>query len=234
MRKLLLFAACVCVLPLSAQETRGVIFGRVYDPKKSAVVNAVVVVTSLDTNTSHRTATNETGYYEVSYLLPGTYEVTAEAGGFKKADRKGITLSVSSRAEINMTLELGTVAETVSVTADAPVLDTSTVSSGRVLDNRQVMDLPVFGNSAILLIKLTPGIQSGGNNNYLGLHSNIGGSDYYAAGNVGGNEWSIDGVPDAGPSRRAAICPTPTPSRNSRWKRRASTPPSDTHGLRPA
>src|SRR5712692_9749479 len=203
----LLLCVALLSIPLWSHETRSTIFGRVYDPQKSAVVNAALLVTNLATNTPQRTATNESGYYEVSYLLPGTYEVTAEAGGFKKGLRRGINLTVSTRAEIDFTLELGTVAETVSVTADAPLLDTSTVSSGRVLDNRQVMDLPVFGNSAILLIKLTPGIQSGGNNNYLGLHSNIGGSDYYVAGNVGGNEWSIDGVPANGNSCRAAYLP---------------------------
>ncbi len=199
----ILLAAAV----LPAQETRGVIFGRIYDPQKSAVLNAAVAVINVETNTVQRTSTNETGYYEVPYLLPGGYEVTAEAAGFKKGVRRGITLSVSSRAEVDFILELGAVAETVSVTAEAPLLDTSTVSSGRVLDNRQVMDLPVFGNSVILLIKLTPGMHGGGNNNYLGLHSNVGGSDYYMAGSVGGNEWSIDGVPINGNSRRVAYLP---------------------------
>ncbi len=193
--------------PLAAQETRSTIFGRIHDPQQSAVANAAIVVTNLDTNTPHRSSTNETGYYEIPYLLPGSYEVTAEAPGFKKGQRRGVTLTVSTRAEINFNLELGAVAETVSVTAEAPLLDTSTVSSGRILDNRQIMDLPVFGNSVVLLIKLTPGIQSGGNNNYLGLHSNVGGSDYFVAGGVGGNEWSIDGAPNAGPSRRAAYLP---------------------------
>ena len=199
--------AAVWTISLPAQETRSMILGRVLDPQASSVSGASVTVTNVDTNTSTRLITNETGYYEASLLLPGNYQVSAEAPGFKKSIRSGLTLPVSTRLEITMPLELGAVVETVSVTAEAPLLDTSTISSGRVMDNRSLMDLPVLGNSPILLVKLTPGIQTGGVNNYLGLHSNVGGSDYNTAGNVGGNEWSIDGVPNAGPSRRAAYLP---------------------------
>ncbi len=197
--------AVTSVVP--AQETRSMIYGRVLDPQGSAVPAAAVVVTNTDTNTTTKLTTNETGYYEASLLLPGSYQVTAEASGFKRALRSGMTLPVSTRMEINLTLELGAVSETVSVTAEAPILDTSTVSSGRVMDNRTLMDLPVLGNSAILLVKLTPGIQVPGTNNYLGLHSNQGGSGYYTPGNVGGNEWSIDGMPNAGDERRVAYLP---------------------------
>ncbi len=195
------------VVSLQGQETRGMIFGRAYDPQGSAVVGAEVLITNVDTNIVQRTTTNQTGYYEMPYLLPGNYQVTAELAGFKRFIRSGIILSVSSRAEVDIKLELGAVAESISVTADAPLLETSSASSGRVVDNRLVMDLPVFGNSAILIAKLTPGIQTTGVNNYLGLHSNIGGSEYYAPGNVGGNEWSLDGVPNTGPSRRIAYLP---------------------------
>ncbi|MBI3472937.1 MAG: carboxypeptidase regulatory-like domain-containing protein [Candidatus Solibacter usitatus] len=183
------------------------ILGRVLDPQSSAVTNASVAVTNVETNTTVRLTSNDTGYYEANLLLPGNYQVAVEAPGFKRTVRSGIVLTVGARTEINVRLELGAVAETVAVTAEAPLLDTSSVSSGRVLDNRSLMDLPVLGNSAILLVKLTPGIQTGGVNNYLGLHSNIGGSDYNTSGAVGGNEWSIDGVPNGGPNRRAAYLP---------------------------
>ncbi|MBI5085538.1 MAG: hypothetical protein HZB13_13175, partial [Acidobacteria bacterium] len=99
------------------------------------------------------------------------------------------------------------VTQTVSVTAEAPLLETNAVSSGRVLDNKTVMELPVMGNSAMLLVKLTPGIQTGGVNNYLALHSNAGGSDYNVGGNIGGNSWTLDGSPNQGPGRRTAYLP---------------------------
>ncbi len=192
---------------LSAQETRSMIFGRVLDPQSSAVPGAAVTVTNTETNVSMKLVANETGYYEATLLLPGNYQVTTEATGFKKLVRGGIVLPVSTRLEITLKLELGTVAETVSVTAEAPLLDTSTVSSGRVMDNRSLMDLPVLGNNPTLLVKLTPGVQTNGVNNYLGLHSISGASGYSTAGNVGGNEWSIDGVPNNGAGRQAAYLP---------------------------
>jgi hypothetical protein len=190
-----------------AQETRSVIAGRITDPSGSAVPGATVRVTHVDTNTTAVLQTNETGYYEANLLLPGNYRLAVEAAGFKQAVRAGLTLPVASRIDVNIQLEIGAQAETISVTAEAPLIDVSAVSSGRVMDNRNLMDLPVLGNSAILLVKLTPGIQTSGVNNYLGLHSNIGGSDYNVNGNVGGNEWTIDGVPNNGNSRRAAYLP---------------------------
>lgn len=183
------------------------LFGRVLDPQGAAVVGATVVVRNSDTGVAMPYKTNESGYYEANLLLPGQYEISAEHPGFKKLLRSGITLPVASRIEVNLSLEIGGVTETVSVVAEAPLLETNAVSSGRVLDNKTVMELPVMGNSALLLVKLTPGIQTSGVNNYLALHSNVGASDYNVGGNIGGNAWTLDGSPNQGPSRRTAYLP---------------------------
>jgi hypothetical protein len=201
------FLVAIVSLPLAAQETRGSIAGRVTDPAGGVVVNASVAVANTETSVGLRVQTNDTGYYEANLLIPGRYEVSVEASGFKKFVRKGLTLPVSTRIEINISLELGALAETVSVTAEAPLLDTSTASSGSVVDTRTVMDLPTIANNTMVLVKLTPGIQTSGVNDYLGPHSNVGASDYSVAGNVGGNEWSIDGVPNNGAGRRSAYLP---------------------------
>jgi hypothetical protein len=189
------------------QETRSMIYGRIVDPQNAAIAGASVAVRNVDTNVSTRLSTNETGYYEANLLLPGNYEVSAEAAGFQKLLRGGITLPLSTRMEINLELQVGSVSDTVTVTAEAPILDTSTVSSGRVMDNRTLMDIPVIGSNATVLVKFTPGMQTSGVNNWLGLHSNVGNSDYFVAGNVGGNEWSVDGVPNNGGSRQVAYMP---------------------------
>src|SRR5215831_6308410 len=160
-----------------AQETRSMLFGRVLDPQGSAVVGASVTVKNNDTNVTVNLRTNDTGYYEANLLLPGNYQIDGEASGFKHLSRKGIVLPVSSKLEVDLRMEVGGITETISVTAEAPLLETNAVSSGRVLDNRTVMELPLMGNSAMLLVKITPGIQTGGVNNYLALHSNAGGSD---------------------------------------------------------
>ncbi len=183
------------------------IYGRILDPQGSAVSAATVTVTNTGTNTSSVLKSNDTGYYEASLLLPGDYQVSVDAAGFRRFLRTGVVLTVSTRLEINAELQLGSLSETVSVTAEAPILNTSTLSSGRLMDNRTLMNIPVIGSNAMVLAKLTPGIQTSGVNNWLGLHSNIGNSDYSTAGNVGGNEWAIDGVPNDGPSRRTAYMP---------------------------
>lgn len=183
------------------------LFGKVVDPQGSLVPGAIVNLRNADTGVEQKINTNANGYYEANLLLPGQYQITTEAPGFKRMVRRGVVLPVSSRIEIDITMEMGGVTETVSVTSQSPLLETNAVSSGRVLDNKTIMELPVLGNSAMLLVKLTPGIQTGGVNNYLALHSNAGGSDYSVGGNIGGNSWSIDGSPNQGPGRRAAYLP---------------------------
>jgi len=205
-----LLSICLAVLLAAtafAQETRSTIFGVVRDQQGALVPNASVVVRNTETGTVNRLGSNSTGYYEANLLLPGAYEVTIESEGFKKSVRTGLTLAVSSRIEVNGDLVLGSVADTVSVNAEAPLLETNSVSTGRVLDGRNLRDLPIQGNSALLLVKQTPGIQFGGVNNELGLHSNAGGSDYNVNSNVGGNSWSMDGTPLNANSRRTGYVP---------------------------
>src|SRR5262249_10537412 len=191
----------------AAQETRGMIAGRVTDPSGAPVAAAQVTVTHLGMNTRLRMTTNETGYYEANFLLPAEYRVETEAQGFKRSSRAGVLLPIGTRVDVNIALEIGAVSETISVTAQAPLLDTTTASSGRVMDNRAVMDLPVIANNTMVMAKLTAGIQTSGLNDYLGPHSNSGASDFGINGRVGGNEYSIDGTPNNGISRRSAYLP---------------------------
>src|SRR5215813_9925364 len=79
-----------------SQETRSTLAGRVLDPNGGAIVGATVVVRNTDTGVALNFSTNDTGYYQATLLLPGTYEVSAEAAGFKKLMRKGVVLQVSS------------------------------------------------------------------------------------------------------------------------------------------
>ncbi|MBM3760814.1 MAG: carboxypeptidase regulatory-like domain-containing protein [Acidobacteria bacterium] len=201
---------CCSLLSLSlitAQETRSTLLGRATDAQGATVAGVKVIVRNTDTGASQTLETNPSGYYEANLLMPGPYQITAESKGFKKVNRTGIILPVSSRIEVNLSLEIGALTETISVSAEAPLLETNSVSSGRVIDNKTLMELPVMGNSAMLLVKNSPGIQTGGVNNYLALHSNAGGSDYSVGGNIGGNSWTLDGSPNQGPSRRTAYMP---------------------------
>ncbi len=189
-----------------AQETRGAILGTVRDASGGVLPGMSVVVTNEETNVSYETVTNDRGAFEIPYLLPGTYRIVVQASGFKKFTQTGLLLTVNNRVEVPVTLEVGTISEEVTVTAYSPLLET-TASASSTLTNREVNSLPMFGNSALLLARSVPGIQWTGQPNYLGLHSNVGASAVNAAGGVGGTEYSLDGVPNAGPSRRVAYLP---------------------------
>ncbi|MCC6588714.1 MAG: carboxypeptidase regulatory-like domain-containing protein [Bryobacterales bacterium] len=212
-----LLAACLFLLPLnlSAQDTRGMIFGRVLDSQAAPVMRAVVVVTNTGTNVAATLQTNETGYYEANLLVAGAYEVTAEAQGFKKAVRRGIVLNVSQRVPIDFTLELGSVSETLTVTEDAPLIETNSVSAGRVVDNRSLNELPVARNNPVLLAAFTPGVQiRGGYRTTAHRSASIVTTVLFTPGNVGGrsftdssNDYLMDGMPNVGFNRRIAFMP---------------------------
>lgn len=208
MRNLLRFFLILsCSLPLAGQETRSAVYGRVLDPSSSPIPGATVVVANVETGASATLTTNGTGYFEAPLLIAGEYRVSAEAQGFKRVVRAGVTVSVGARLEISFKLELGSVTESISVTAEAPLLDTSTASSGWVLDNRNVMELPMLTNNAALLAKLTPGVFTPGINQYGQLHAVMSSSQYSVAGAVGGNEWTVDGAPNNGRGRDIGYVP---------------------------
>lgn len=117
--------AVLCMPALLAQETLSTIFGRVLDPQVSPVANASVVVTNTETNVSVILTTNDTGYYEANLLLPGSYRVIAELPGFKKTIRSGIALPIGTRLQIDLSLALGTVSESVQVVGEAPLVITA-------------------------------------------------------------------------------------------------------------
>lgn len=203
----LVAVAALLLAVASAQETRSTIFGRVLDASGAAVPQVTVTVTNVDTNTAARLKSNEAGYYEAPLLLPGNYQVSAEATGFKTLVRKGIVLVVASKAEIDLHLEIGTLTDSVTVEANAVMLDTETPSAGKSITNQEIMDLPNMENNAVLLAQMAPGMQTSGTTAYMGLHSNMGSSDYEMYGNVGGNDWSLDGAANVGQQRRAAFLP---------------------------
>jgi Carboxypeptidase regulatory-like domain len=202
------FAVVIFLSCAAAQETRSAIQGRVSDPQNSPVANAIVRVTNVDTNVASPSTTNGTGYYEANLLVAGNYQVSVEAHGFKKSILSGIVLAVGTRTEINVQVELGAVSESISVNAEAPLIDASgTVSTGRVMDTRQVEELPTFNNSALMLIKLIPGMQSGIDRSYNGTNGLGGTSTAHTIGNIGGNEWSLDGAPNMGSGTSASYLP---------------------------
>src|SRR6266545_2809676 len=122
------FALCLCALALSApvalfgQAVYGSISGNVTDSSGSAVPNAKVVITDTGKGIVNNTVTNESGNYTQGHLIVGIYEVRIEAAGFSTYTARSVHVEVDAVTTINARLALGTVGETINVTAEAPLL----------------------------------------------------------------------------------------------------------------
>ncbi len=143
---------------LFAQAVSARLEGVVSDTGQALVPGASVVATNVATNIAHKTTTNEAGRYVFVTLTPGRYTITVSLSGFKQAVREGIELRVRDAVTINFTLEPGSVNETVSVVAEAPLLDQTTSKLGSVVENRQATELPLQDRNALMLYYLVPGV----------------------------------------------------------------------------
>src|SRR5688572_21263335 len=149
---------CSIVFPLAAQEARGTLLGRVTDPSDALVVGAKVDATNTDTGVRFTTTTNRTGDYLFPLLVPGSYTITVESPGFKTYSRKGIAVRVGDQMSINVTMELGQASQTVQVTAESPMLDTSSASMGQVVDSRTINELPLKDGMVLIMATYSPGV----------------------------------------------------------------------------
>ena len=153
----LLFVCLLLAPVIGAQEARGTIRGRVTDPQDAVVPNATVQLANQATGFTTNLTTNEQGAYQAPYLPLGIYRITAEAKGFKKVLRDQIEVRVNDRLEVNLVLQVGEVSETVTVTAETPLLETSSVSGGQVIDARRVAQLPIAHGEPYALMASTTG-----------------------------------------------------------------------------
>src|SRR5687767_6105186 len=113
----------IVALPVSAQEIRGNISGTVRD-NTGVIPGASVRITNTDTGVTQELVTNGSGYFEAPLMQPGNYEVAVEMSGFKRAVQRGVILAVGQQMSVPITLEVGQLTEEVTVTAEAPLLDT--------------------------------------------------------------------------------------------------------------
>lgn len=145
---------------LFAQEYRGTISGAVTDPAGGAIAKAQITVTETRTGVRSTAVSDNSGAYSVPFLALGKYDISAEAPGFKKAVRSGITLSAGEHPVIDIQLEIGATTESVEVHADTPLLETANPSVGQVITTAEVEDLPVNGRTPMMLDNLALGVVS--------------------------------------------------------------------------
>lgn len=207
-----LLASAVSLLLVSisfAQEYRAQISGIITDPTGAPVAGAKVEVTSVERRTTFDSYTNETGRYVTRFLLPGAYTITVEKEGFKKALREGVNLSAVDRLNLDVRLDLGAVADSVTVTGEVPLLSTETASRSATIEQKFVQDIPASGRNLYQLLFTLPGVTK--TSRYWGSF------ELYAFGNInsisinggrsGENETLIDGVSSVRGSRSATFAP---------------------------
>ncbi len=203
-----LLVSLALALPAAAQETRGTILGTVRDAS-GVVPGATVTITSLDTRGTQKLVTSDSGYFEAPLLQPGTYQVTVEMPGFKTLTQTDLVLAVGQQLGLTLRLEIGAIAESVTVAAATPLLDTSSVSSGQNFDSRMVEGLPMFSNMPIMLTRFASGVNPSTNQSLVsqGFADGTTQAAGAAVGGVGSNTYSIDGATNSGSGRRIAASP---------------------------
>jgi Carboxypeptidase regulatory-like domain/TonB-dependent Receptor Plug Domain len=145
--------------PLCAQGT-GSITGLVTDSSGAVLPGVVIEVTSAATGQVRRATTGDDGRYSVPLLPPGPYQVKGTLNGFKTFVRDGVTVSVESTSRVDMTLSVGGVEETLNVTRDVPLVDTSSATLGVVVNEKQIVELPLNGRNFTQLGTLMPGVSA--------------------------------------------------------------------------
>jgi len=153
MKYFLTFLFVVLGVCANAQEFRATITGRVTDSTGAVVQNARITVTNTATGVATTTKSDGVGQYAVPFLLPGQYSITADAAGFERYERSGITLQAGDKLGIDVPLKVGNQTQQITVTADAALIETASSTSGEVLAPVEIDNLPDNGRSPMALAK---------------------------------------------------------------------------------
>src|SRR5206468_3485320 len=144
-----------------AQTVSTQILGLVTDATGAVVPNATVRARRVETGDIRTTTSNETGNYIFPLVDSGTYEVTCTAAGFKTEVRRNVPLELNQKARLDFPLQVGQQAETVEVSAAAPLLETEDATLGSAVDHKRVVELPLNGRNFAQAATLMPGVVYG-------------------------------------------------------------------------
>ena len=141
--------------PAAGQVTMGTMRGQVQDQQSAVAPGATVTVRNVDTNAVRVATVDDNGQFLITNLPVGNYELTVELSGFMKYVRSGLTLAVNQDAVVNVTLQAGGIVETVQVTSDASILNTTTSEVGVRFDTKRVAELPVINSRDVFSLALS-------------------------------------------------------------------------------
>src|SRR6266852_9929810 len=164
----------VCSTLVSAQSTGGRILGRISDSSGAVLANVKVTVTNEATGVSSGTNTNSSGDYVFPQVSVGTYRMEFDLAGFKKNLQRAVNVDLNQVVTVNSVLQVGAAKETIEVTSEAPLVDTTSTQLGAVMDAHSVSNLPLNSRDTYQLLQLQPGVQG------------VGGSDLFYGSNTAG------------------------------------------------
>jgi len=204
-----LASLCLAVVALApcanaaAQEFRASVTGTVHDAQGAAVPGAMVAALNTDTKVSVEGVTNQQGVYTIQQLTPGPYRLTVSLKGFKTYVREGLTLRTAETVTINVTLPIGAVEETVSVSAAANNIESNETAIAQTIENKRISELPLNGRQVYMLLQLTSGTlftqTTFGATGFSGTRAwDVNGSLSIHGSRTGNNEFLIEGAPSAG------------------------------------
>jgi Carboxypeptidase regulatory-like domain/TonB dependent receptor len=145
-----------------AQMATAELAGNVLDTSGAAIPNATVTAINVGTGIAHSTVSEKGGDYVITDLPPGDYTLTVEAAGFRKLEQSGVSLQINQQARVDLTLQVGQAAETVSVTGHPPLLESESSSVGTVINQQLTNELPLNGRNFVQLATLSPGVNGVG------------------------------------------------------------------------
>ncbi len=203
------FLFLLAQLLVVAQSFQGGIRGSVSDSQGAVVPIAKVSLIEEATKLSRSALTNTVGEFSFNALDPATYSVVVEAPGFKRLDRHGVTVNTQEFLTLDLRLEVGQVSDTVNVTEEAPLIETSDASTGQVIDNQKLIDLPNLGRNPFMMSKLSQNVVLAGDPKFNRMQDQSGSSQISIAGGpVRGNNYLLDGISITDSTNRAVIIPS--------------------------
>jgi hypothetical protein len=182
------------VSTISAQEFRGTITGTVSDPNGAVVPGASITVKNVETNITNTVTSNSEGSYTVPLLQPGTYTVSAAATGFKTSTIENIAVRVDDRLTVDVQMQVGAAAE-VNIVANTDVIEQGSVTTGTLVTQRQIEELPLAEGAPYTLSTQAPGVVYTGDPNFQGPTAN-GNLAGFRSNGTAGNQINLDGSPN--------------------------------------
>jgi trimeric autotransporter adhesin len=193
---------------LFGQGFQGGLRGSIKDAG-GVVPGVEVTLTNEQTNTSRSTTTNESGEYVFANIDPGSYAVKATLAGYKTIDRRGIPIGTQQFLTLDLTMEVGAIEESITVTGQSPLIETSNASTGTVLDSQALQTLPSPGRAAFLIGTTVPTVIPTGDTQFNRQQDQTNASLLSLGGGTRrGNNYTLDGVPITDLRNRATANPS--------------------------